>query len=101
MRQRKRPSIPTIISLGLLLTAIVKELRQPAGERTWHGRIAGFVPYDLRRPTVQRFRETVWNPDGPLIVGQPFGVGWWLNPGRLFARRPPPSRRWPRRGRRA
>ncbi len=87
MQQRKRPPVGAMISLGLLVAAVIKELRQPAASRTWHGRIGGFVPYDLRRPTFQRFRETFWNPDRPLLVGSPFGVGWTLNPGRLLGRR--------------
>jgi hypothetical protein len=86
MQRPRRPPIGAIIGLGLLAAAVVRELRTPAAARTWHGRIGGFVPYDLRRPTLRRFRQTVWNPDAPLLVGSPFGVGWILNPGRLFRR---------------
>jgi hypothetical protein len=71
---------------GLVVAAVVKELRVPAGERTWHGELAGVVPYDLRPPTVDRLRERFWAPENPrLIVPRVFGVGWTLNVGRLVA----------------
>lgn len=62
--------------------AIVKELRKPKEERTWHGEVSVF-PYDFRLPTVDRVRETYWNPDGPFISGKVFGVGWAPNFGVL------------------
>jgi hypothetical protein len=75
-----------LIGIGLLLAAVVKELRTPAPERTWHGVVAGFVPYDLRRPTPARLRERLWAPDDTrLFTPQPFGVGWTLNVGRVVA----------------
>jgi hypothetical protein len=75
-----------LIGFGLLVTALVKELRTPAEERTWHGIVAGFVPYDLRVPTVQRLRERLWAPDDErLFTPQPFGVGWTVNVGRVVA----------------
>ncbi len=72
-----------LAALVALVAALVRELRTPAGERTWHGQVAGVVPYDLRPPTLARLRATFWNPDGPLVVGQAFGVGWTVNLGRL------------------
>ena len=73
-----------LASFALLVTAVVRELRMPASERTWHGRI-GFVPYDLRPPTLSRVREALWRPDDPsIVVPQPFGVGWSLNLGRIW-----------------
>lgn len=73
-----------LASLALLATAVVRELRTPASERTWHGRI-GIIPYDLRPPTLSRVRGALWRPDEPsIIVPQPFGVGWSLNLGRLW-----------------
>lgn len=59
--------------------AIVKELRKPSEERTWHGRVADLVPYDFRKPTIDRIRSTYWNPQGPLLSGKVFGVGWSPN----------------------
>ncbi len=65
------------------VVAVVQELRKPAEERTWHGKVAGFVPYDFRLPTIQRFRDTYWNPDGPVLSGKAWGVGWAPNLGAL------------------
>ena len=73
-----------VVTLGLVVAAVVKELRTPAARRRWHGELAGLVPYDLRRPTVARVRASVWNPESPrLFTPQAFGVGWSLNVGRL------------------
>ena len=33
-----------LVSMGLVVAAVVKELRTPSEERTWHGVVAGFVP---------------------------------------------------------
>ena len=61
------------------VVAIVQELRKPPEERTWQGTVAGLVPYDLRKPTIERFRDTYWNPDGPILSGKAWGVGWAPN----------------------
>jgi hypothetical protein len=75
-----------LVGLGLLVAAVVKELRMPPDERTWHGVVAGSVPYDLRRPTGARIRERLWAPeDERWLTPQPFGVGWTVNVGRLVA----------------
>ena len=72
------------LGVGLLAAAVVTELRKPAGERTWHGRLAGFVPYDLRPPTLARLKAAWWSPDEPrILTDRAFGVGWAVNLGRL------------------
>jgi hypothetical protein len=72
------------IGIALLAAAVVTELRKPAGERTWHGRVAGLVLYDLRPPTVARIRAAWWSPDEPrILTDRAFGVGWAVNVGRL------------------
>lgn len=68
------------------VVAIVGELRKPAAERTWHGKVADFVPYDFRMPTAERLRETYWNPEGPIISSKLWGVGWALNVGAVKQR---------------
>ena len=74
-----------LVMLGLGVAAVVKELRQPADDRRWHGTVAGFVPYEFRRPTLARLRDRVWNPASKhLLAPQVFGVGWTLNMGRVF-----------------
>lgn len=68
---------------GLVGMAIGTELAKAPGERTWEGRVAGVLPYDLRFPTLARVRDRYWNPDSPhLVARKPFGVGWTLNLGR-------------------
>jgi hypothetical protein len=71
------------------VVAVVQELRTPPELRTWHGKVVGFVPYDFRKPTFERFRWTYWNPEGPFLSGKAWGVGWAPNVGavmRLFDR---------------
>ena len=68
------------IGMGLVTAAIYQEIQKPPEERTWHGRVAGFVPYDFRLPTLERLREAYWNPDEPRIfTGRVMGVGWAIN----------------------
>lgn len=72
------------IALAIVgVVAIIQELRKPPDERTWHGKVADFVPYDFRIPTLERVRSTYWNPQSPLLPGTVFGVGWTLNLGAL------------------
>ena len=76
-----------LVGVGLVMAAVIKELRTPSEERTWHGVVAGFVPYDFRVPTVARLRERIWAPeDEHLLTPHPFGVGWTLNAGRVVSR---------------
>ena len=66
--------------LGALAAALYKELQLPPEKRTWHGRLAGFVPYDFRLPTPRRVIGALWDPKADrLFNDQPFGVGWVIN----------------------
>lgn len=80
---RKVNGVVVVAGAGLLAAALVTELRKPSTDRTWHGTVAGLVPYDFRLPTPERLRTKLWNPDGPLIVPHVWGVGWAPNLGRL------------------
>lgn len=72
-----------LLAGAAVVAALADQLRRPAAERTWHGRVAG-VPYDFRRPTLARLRATFWNPDNPsLLAPHVFGVGWSVNLYRL------------------
>jgi hypothetical protein len=84
MRRRHRKLIATV-AMAVTAAAVVKELRTPRDERTWHGKLAGAVPYDFRKPTPSRVRNRWWNPSGPLLSPRVFGVGWDLNVGRVAA----------------
>jgi hypothetical protein len=76
----------TLVTLVLTAAAVVKELRTPEAERTWHGKIASVVPYELRFPTLRRARERLWDPEAEHVVGpRVFGVGWTVNVGKVVA----------------
>ncbi|MCP3975694.1 MAG: hypothetical protein GY720_14510 [bacterium] len=72
--------------MALAAVALIKEWRLPKEERTWHGTVAGFVPYDFRKPTVERIKSTLWDPDGTIVVSRPFGVGWTINFGAIVSK---------------
>ncbi len=62
------------------IAAIYQELRKPAEERTWHGKVLGSVPYDFRVPTLDRLREAYWDPESDRVFSdRVFGVGWAVN----------------------
>lgn len=76
----------TLITIGLTVAAVVKELRTPRAQRTWHGKLASVVPYELRVPTLERARDRLWNPQAERVVGpRVFGVGWTVNLGKVVA----------------
>jgi hypothetical protein len=79
-----------LAAIGLVVVAVVRELRCSGDDRTWQGRVMG-VPYDFRAPTTQRLRSALWNPDGPLVSAKVIGVGWVPNIGRAaqWVRRSP------------
>lgn len=60
--------------------ALYQELRKPPEARTWHGKVAGTVPYDFRLPTIDRLRAAYWNPSSDVIFTEHvIGVGWSVN----------------------
>jgi len=68
------------VTFGLVVAAVATELAKPAPERTWQGRVFGFVPYDFRPPTWTRIRDAYWNPRSEkLFSDRVFGVGWAVN----------------------
>jgi hypothetical protein len=85
-KQKKGRPLRNIWRLILAIigvVAIVQELRKPPEKRTWHGKVADLVPYDFRMPSAERFRETYWNPDGPILSAKVWGVGWAPNFGAI------------------
>ncbi|WP_042368269.1 DUF5808 domain-containing protein [Streptacidiphilus neutrinimicus] len=76
-------------AIGVTAAAVAKELRRPAEERTWRGRIVG-LPYDFRPPTLARIRAEYWAPDNDaLFTPHAFGVGYGVNLARLVRPLPP------------
>jgi hypothetical protein len=76
--------IVKLVALGLIVAAVVEQLRRDPNERTWEGAVGGIVPYDFRMPTFERARSRWWNTDDErLFVPQVFGVGWTVNFARL------------------
>ena len=60
--------------------ALYQELKKPPEERTWHGKVAGVVPYDFRVPTIERIRAAYWDPQSDVVfTDRVFGVGWAVN----------------------
>ena len=76
--------IVKLVALGLIVAAVIEQLRRDPNERTWEGAVGGIVPYDFRMPTLERARSRWWNTDDDrLFVPQVFGVGWTVNFARL------------------
>jgi hypothetical protein len=72
--------IVKLAAFAVTVAAIVEQLRLPAEQRTWEGRVGGLVPYDFRMPTLERAKSRWWNPeDDRLFVPTVFGVGWTIN----------------------
>ena len=68
----------TVITIALV--AVCQELEKPREERHWHGKIAGFIPYDFRLPTWEKVKETYWNPyESRIFIPEVFGIGWAIN----------------------
>lgn len=73
--------------LGALVGAIYTELRKPPARRTWHGKLLGVVPYDLRVPKLDDLRRAYWNPRSQAVFTErPLGVGWAVNVPALLRR---------------
>ena len=76
--------IVKLVAIGLVVAAVIEQLRRDPEERTCEGAVAGIVPYDFPVPTLERARSRWWNTDDQrLFVPQVFGVGWTVNLARL------------------
>ena len=72
--------LATLAGLALVGAVLMRELSRPPQQRTWHGRLFGAVPYDLRLPTPERARAALWDPANPrVLVPTLFGIGWSPN----------------------
>ena len=80
-------NLTRFFGLALLGAAVVRELRLPKEQRTWHGVVFGRIPYDLRPPTFDRLKAAIWNPrDSHVVVPTALGVGWTVNVAALRTR---------------
>ena len=76
-----------LVVMGLFAAAVYQELQKPPEQRTWHGRVLGFIPYDFRFPTLERIRDAYWNPADPRIfTDRVLGIGWAINLYQLWQR---------------
>lgn len=67
------------VMITLTMAAVCQELEKPQSERHWHGKL-GFIPYDFRLPTLERFRDSYWNPgNSQIFTPEVFGLGWAIN----------------------
>ncbi|MEV7690385.1 DUF5808 domain-containing protein [Streptomyces bungoensis] len=88
MNSRLRKNL-VLIAVGVVATAVAKELRKPSEARTWTGTVLG-LPYDFRPPTAERFVREFWDPDNDaLLTPHTFGVGYGVNLARVVRRRRP------------
>ncbi|MET8565132.1 DUF5808 domain-containing protein [Streptomyces flaveolus] len=73
-----------LVAVGAVIAAaLAKELRKPAKERTWAGRVFG-LPYDFRRPTPEKIAREFWDPDNEaFFTPHAFGVGYGVNLARV------------------
>ena len=82
--RRRGTNLLGVAGLALTAMAVVRELRKPKAERSWHGELLGFVPYDLRPPTISRLRASVWQPESERwFLPRSLGVGWSPNLARI------------------
>ena len=68
-----------VAAITITIAAVCQELEKPKEARQWHG-LVGFIPYDFRLPTMERLKESYWNPDDSRIfTRETFGIGWAIN----------------------
>jgi hypothetical protein len=69
-----------LLLLAVIAGVLYEEARKGPEEERWHGKSLGFVPYDLRPPTLARIQEAYWDPDDPrVLTGRVAGIGWAVN----------------------
>jgi hypothetical protein len=66
-------------AITVTIAAVCQEMEKPKEERHWHGKI-GFIPYDFRLPTIERLKESYWNPaSSRIFTSEVLGIGWAIN----------------------
>ncbi|MFJ8363683.1 DUF5808 domain-containing protein [Streptomyces sp. NPDC093984] len=83
MRRRALNTLAVLTAGTATAAAVAQQLRRPAPERTWTGRVAG-LPYDFRRPTMEKVVREYWNPESDaFFTPHAFGIGYGINLARL------------------
>ncbi len=68
------------LGVALVVASVIRELRLPLAQRTWHGALFGRIPYDWRPPTPHRVLDAFWQPKSTSVLRPSvFGVGWSVN----------------------
>jgi hypothetical protein len=69
-----------VAAISFALIAVCQEMEKPKERRGWHGRAAGIVPYDFRLPTLDRLKDSYWNPyESRVFTPTVLGLGWAVN----------------------
>ena len=69
-----------VAAITFTIAAVCQELEKPKEEREWHGKVASVMPYDFRLPTIERIKESYWNPyHSQIIAPVVLGIGWAIN----------------------
>jgi hypothetical protein len=80
VRATRGQGLVTAAAALMVLAAVCQELARPRQFRTWHGKVAGLIPYDFRKPTWRRILRAFWAPDDQrLLTDTAYGVGWGVN----------------------
>ena len=67
-------------AVSFSLIALFQQLERLKKQRSWHGRAGGIIPYDFRVPTLDRVRDSCWNPyEDRIFMPAVFGLGWSIN----------------------
>jgi hypothetical protein len=76
-----------LILVTVLAGIVYSEVRKVPGETRFQGKALGFVPYDIRPPSLAKIPSTYWNPHEPRIfTGRVSGIGWSINVAALVER---------------
>jgi hypothetical protein len=82
----RRRKVAAGVGTALIAAAVVQQLKRPPSERDWHGTLGGVVPYDLRPPTLDRLKASLWDPDSERCwLPRALGVGWSPNLARVVS----------------
>jgi hypothetical protein len=69
-----------LILLTVLAGIVYSEVRKVPGAPRFRGKALGFIPYDIRPPSLAKIPGTYWDPHEPRIfTGRVSGIGWSIN----------------------